>query len=102
MDIPEEALLEAGYTKEEIPELELYGPVGCEKCNEGYKGRVGIYEVVKITEAMGRIIMEDGNSIQISDQAVKEGFPNLRMSGLKKAKDGVTSLEEVNRVTTGH
>ena len=68
----------------------------------GYKGRVGIYEVVKITDAISRIIMEDGNSIQIADAARKEGFNDLRSSGLKKVKDGLTSLEEVNRVTTGH
>jgi len=77
--------------------------VGCEKCGgDGYKGRVGIYEVVKNTDAISRIIMEDGNSIQIADACRTEGFPDLRTSGLKKAIDGVTSLEEINRVTTGH
>lgn len=102
LDIPEEALLETGFSKEQIPELTLYGPAGCSKCNEGYKGRVGIYEVMKVTDAIGRIIMEEGNSIQIGDQALADGFPNLRISGLKKAADGVTSLEEINRVTSGH
>ncbi|PCJ19639.1 MAG: type IV-A pilus assembly ATPase PilB [Gammaproteobacteria bacterium] len=102
LDIPKEALLETGYSEEQIPDLTLFGPIGCAKCNDGYKGRVGIYEVMKITESIGRIIMEEGNSIQIGDQALAEGFPNLRISGLKKAADGVTSLEEINRVTSGH
>lgn len=102
LDIPQEALLEEGFTEAEIPNLKVYGPVGCDKCNGGYKGRVGIYEVVKITDAIGRIIMEDGNSIQIADQCKKEGFNDLRASGLEKVRQGVTSLEEIDRVTTGH
>ena len=102
VDVPKESLLETGYSEEEIPSLTIYGPKGCNICGDGYKGRVGIYEVMKITDGIGRIIMEDGNSIQIGDQAKKEGFPDLRTSGLKKVKDGVTSLEEINRVTTGH
>ncbi|HET8706805.1 MAG TPA: type IV-A pilus assembly ATPase PilB [Pseudomonadales bacterium] len=102
VNLPKETLLEAGFEPEAIPTLELYAPVGCEKCNGGYKGRVGIYEVVKITEGISRIIMEDGNSIEIADQARKEGFNDLRRSALLKAMQGVTSLEEVYRVTTGH
>jgi len=102
LDLPRGALLEAGYAEEDIKDITLYGPVGCEKCVGGYKGRTGIYEVVKITDAIGRIIMNDGNSIQIADKAKEEGFNDLRTSGLQKARDGVTSLEEVNRVTTGH
>lgn len=102
LDIPKEALLEEGFKEEELSDLTVYGPSGCEKCNGGYKGRVGIYEVVKITDAIGRIIMEDGNSIQIADQCKKEGFNDLRASGLEKVRQGVTSLEEVDRVTTGH
>ena len=101
-DIPKEALMEAGYSEEEVGTFTVYGPKGCDKCNNGYKGRVGIYEVVKITDAISRIIMEDGNSIEIGDAARKEGFNDLRKSGLLKVKQGVTSLEEVNRVTTGH
>ncbi|WP_230413412.1 type IV-A pilus assembly ATPase PilB [Zooshikella ganghwensis] len=101
VDIPEKTLLEEGFTPEQAKSAELYGPSakGCEKCNKGYKGRVGIYEVVKITPALSRIIMEEGNSIQIAEVADKEGFSNLRKSGLLKALQGVTSLEEVNRVT---
>ena len=101
-DVPEETLVEEGFTKEQIGTFKVYGPVGCDKCNGGYKGRVGIYEVVKITDPISRIIMEDGNSIEIADAARKEGFNDLRVSGLLKVIQGVTSLEEVNRVTTGH
>lgn len=101
-DVPREVLLEAGFKPEEIGTFTIFQPVGCEKCSNGYKGRVGIYEVVKITEPIARLIMEGANSIQIGDAARKEGFNDLRTSGLVKLKQGVTSLEEVNRVTTGH
>lgn len=101
-DIPQEALIEAGFKEEELRTFKVYGPKGCDKCNGGYKGRVGVYEVVRITDTISRIIMEDGNSIQIGDAARKEGFNDLRASGLLKVKQGLTSLEEINRVTTGH
>ena len=74
-------------------------PVGCDKCNGGYKGRVGIYEVVRITPQLQRIIMEGGNSLVLAEAAEQAGFNNLRKSGLRKAAMGLTSLEEVNRVT---
>ncbi len=99
VQIPEAALLEIGFTSEQIPVAQLFQPVGCEKCTEGYKGRVGIYEVVPITDGISRIIMEDGNSIEIADQARKEGFNSLRQSALVKVSKGLTSLEEANRVT---
>ena len=100
MDIPRETLREEGFSDEKIASgLTIYGPVGCENCQDGYKGRVGIYEVVRITPAIQRIIMEDGNSMQISDVAQNEGFRSLRQSALMKAEQGVTSLAEVNRVT---
>ncbi|MFZ5959007.1 type IV-A pilus assembly ATPase PilB [Pseudomonas sp. QL9] len=98
-EVPREALLHEGFPEDRIGTFKLYSPVGCENCNGGYKGRVGIYEVVKITPALQRIIMEEGNSIQIAEQARKEGFNDLRTSGLLKAMQGITSLEEVNRVT---
>ena len=69
------------------------------RCNDGYKGRVGIFQVMEVSEVMGRIIMEGGNSMQIADQAAKEGVIDLRQAGLNKVKEGVTSLEEINRVT---
>jgi type IV pilus assembly protein PilB len=97
--IPNEALLEEGFPEDQLGKFKIYGPVGCENCNGGYKGRVGIYEVVKNTPALQRIIMEEGNSIDIGAQMRKDGFNDLRTSALLKAMQGVTSLEEVNRVT---
>ena len=99
VNLPKEALLEEGFTEQEIGTFKVYGPVGCENCKGGYKGRVGIYEVVKNTPSLQRIIMEDGNSIDIAAQMRKDGFNDLRRSGLIKVIQGVTSLEEVNRVT---
>jgi len=99
IDIPKEALLEEGFKEEDIGDMKLYAPVGCDQCADGYKGRVGVYQVMPISEAMGRIIMENGNAMQLADQARAEGIADLRESGLKKVRDGVTSLEEINRVT---
>ncbi len=99
VDVPREVLIKEGFPEARIGSFKLYGPVGCENCNLGYKGRVGIYEVVKITPAMQQLIMEEGNSIQIAQQARRDGFNDLRTSGLIKAMNGITSLEEVNRVT---
>lgn len=99
-DIPKEALLEEGFSQEEVDSgLKLYKAVGCDQCDKGYKGRVGIYQVLPVTEAIGKIIMQEGNAMDIAEQAQKEGIADLRQSGLKKARDGVTSLEEINRVT---
>jgi type IV pilus assembly protein PilB len=99
-DVPGEALLKEGFTQEEIDDgLKIYAPVGCNQCTDGYKGRVGVYQVVKVSEEIGRIIMDGGNAIQIADQAETEGAWDLRRAGLQKVKDGITSLEEVNRVT---
>jgi len=100
VDIPKKALLEEGFTEEDLAEnFKVYGPVGCDMCTGGFKGRVGIYQVMPISEAMGRIIMENGNSLQLSDQAKKEGVSDLRRSGLRKVKAGLISLSELNRVT---
>jgi type IV pilus assembly protein PilB len=99
-DIPEEALLREGFTSDEIRAgLRIYGPVGCRQCSDGYKGRVGIYQVMPVTEAIGRIILEGGNAVQIEEQSRREGVWTLRQSALHKVKCGVTSLEEINRVT---
>ncbi|MCK9529623.1 MAG: type IV-A pilus assembly ATPase PilB [Gammaproteobacteria bacterium] len=99
-DVPREALLKEGFKESELNDLKIYkaGP-GCDKCNGGYKGRVGIYQVMTLSEEMQRIIMKGGNAIDLADQAKREGIPDLRESGLKKVKDGFTSLEEINRVT---
>ncbi|WP_278438280.1 type IV-A pilus assembly ATPase PilB [Pseudomonas oryzihabitans] len=98
-EVPREALLAEGFREEEIGSFTLYQPIGCEDCNAGYRGRVGIYEVVKITPALQQMIMEEGNSIEIAARMRKEGFNDLRRSGLVKATQGITSLEEINRVT---
>ena len=99
IQVPREVLLSEGFSEKQLETLRLYGPNGCDNCNGGYKGRVGIYEVVKVTPALQRIIMQDGNAIDISEQMRKDGFNDLRASGLIKVVQGVTSLEEVNRVT---
>ena len=99
-DIPKEVLLKEGFTKEDLTEdLKIYKAVGCDKCTGGYKGRVGIYQVMTISEEMGRLIMGGANSIDLADQARKEGVDDLRRSALKKVKQGLISLEEANRVT---
>ncbi|WP_372987683.1 type IV-A pilus assembly ATPase PilB [Marinobacter sp.] len=99
-DIPKDVLLKEGFTQEQIDTgFTLYRPKGCDKCNGGYKGRVGIYEVVKVTDELANMIMEEASSIQIAKQAQAEGFRNLRDSALLKVIQGVTSLEEANRVT---
>ena len=96
VDIPYETLLEAGYKEEEIDgSWTPYKPVGCSACNNGYKGRVGIYQVMPISEDMQRIILADGSAMDIAKQAQAEGVRSLRQSGLHKVKLGVTSLEEV-------
>ena len=98
VSVPREALLEAGFTEEDLADTSwtLYGPKGCDRCNgSGYKGRVGIYQVMPVTEEMTRIIMSGGNSNDVADQAQKEGVRDLRQSGLLKVKQGVTSLAEV-------
>ena len=101
VDIPREALLEEGFTEEDLanPDFKLYGPGDSEDVPGGYKGRVGIYQVMPISEDMGRLIMQDANAYELADQATKEGIPDIRRSGLVKAMQGVTSLEEINRVT---
>lgn len=100
-DIPEEILSQEGFDDIGIQrkDFELYHPVGCDKCNNGYKGRVGVYEVVRITPTIANLIMEGGNSLQIAAEAKKAGFNNLRTSALRKVAIGLTSLEEANRVT---
>ena len=101
LEIPQEALLRAGFKSEELDGTwQPYGPVGCDICkNSGYKGRCGIYQVMPVSDEMTRIIMKNGTAIDIADQADREGVADLRRSGLKKVKAGLTSLEEVESVT---
>jgi type IV pilus assembly protein PilB len=100
MDIPKEALLKEGFQEADVAAgLKIFSPKGCQNCTDGYKGRVGIYQVLPITETIARIILAAGSAVDIADQAAKEGVWDLRRSGLEKVKAGLTSLEEVNSVT---
>ncbi|MES2088633.1 MAG: type IV-A pilus assembly ATPase PilB, partial [Pseudomonadota bacterium] len=95
-DIPRETLLEAGFTDDEVDgSWAPYRPVGCSMCTNGYKGRVGIYQVMPITEEIQRIILRDGSALEIAAQAQSEGVRSLRQAGLYKVKLGLTSVEEV-------
>ncbi|MEW7984508.1 MAG: type IV-A pilus assembly ATPase PilB [Candidatus Thiodiazotropha sp.] len=99
-EVPREALLEEGFSEADIDtEFTIYKPLGCDLCTSGYKGRVGIFQVMPVSEKMGKIIMEGGSSLQLEMQADKEGINNLRRSGLRKVMQGITSLQELNRVT---
>ncbi|WP_345870010.1 type IV-A pilus assembly ATPase PilB [Shewanella algae] len=100
-DIPEHELLQLGFTQQQIDAgFTPYKPCGCEFCSGGYKGRVGIYEVMKMSDEIARTIMEGGNSLQIATTAKQQGMRDLRLSGLLKVIQGVTSIAEVNRVTS--
>ncbi len=102
VDIPTEALRAEGFTQEEISTgLRIYHAVGCKACDSGYKGRAGIFQVMSISDTTARIIMKGGNATDIADQAAKEGFWDLHRAGLEKVKQGITSLDEINRVTVG-
>ncbi|RCU49901.1 type IV-A pilus assembly ATPase PilB [Corallincola holothuriorum] len=99
--ITSKALKELGFNDEQISQnFTVYKPVGCDKCTGGYKGRVGVYEVMKISDAIAKIIMEEGNSLDIAKQAELEGVDNLRKSALKKVMAGLLSLSEVERITS--
>ena len=102
VNVPKEALLGVGFIEQDFAsKWQLYGPKegGCELCNEGYKGRVGIYQVMPITDAISRIIMTQGNAIDIADQAKKDGVNDLRRSGVIKVMQGLTSIAEVEACT---
>ncbi|MDP4651706.1 MAG: type IV-A pilus assembly ATPase PilB [Haliea sp.] len=99
-DLPKEVLLKAGFTEEQLESADIRKAVGCDVCNDGYKGRVGVYEVVRVTPSIAQLILAQGNAMEISKQARLEGFPDLHQSALVKVLKGMTSLEEVSRVTT--
>jgi type IV pilus assembly protein PilB len=98
--LSEQQLIEQGFPADKLADITLYKAIGCSHCTGGYKGRVGIYEVIKISPEISSIIMEGGNSLDIAKQCQKEGYNNLRQSGLQKAMNGMTSLAEINRVTS--
>jgi len=99
-DLPHEALIGEGFKEDELDDLNIYKAVGCDQCSGGYKGRVGIYQVMPISEEMGKLIMAGGNAIELAEQAQREGINDLRQSGLLKVRQGVLSLEELSRVVT--
>ena len=98
-DVPKQALVQLGFDEEEVDSIEIFEPVGCGDCSNGYKGRVGIYQVMPISTEMQTMIMNDANSLEIAIQAKKEEVKDLRQSGLTKVREGVTSLAELERVT---
>ncbi|CAM4223044.1 type IV-A pilus assembly ATPase PilB [Pseudoalteromonas byunsanensis] len=98
--LPKDELLKQGFSETQTFNITLFTPQGCEHCTDGYKGRVGIYEMVPITPEISQLIMSGGNSMQIAQMAQQLGYANLRTSGLKKAASGLTSLSEINRVTS--
>jgi len=101
VDVPREALLKEGFTEMDVAQgMKIFGPKGCANCTDGYKGRAGIYQVLPVTEAIARIILAGGSAVEIGTQAAKEGVWDLRRAGLEKVKSGITSLEEINSVTT--
>ena len=102
VEIPKEALVKEGFTEEDVEGgLTLYesDPDGCDQCNSGYKGRMGVYQVMPLSEELKRMVMEGRNAMEIGDQALREGVPDLRMSAVKKVKDGHIDIKEMNRVT---
>jgi type IV pilus assembly protein PilB len=100
LDVPAEALRKEGFQETDIANgIRIYGPKGCSSCTDGYKGRVGLYQVMEVSEEIGRIIMTGGNALDITKQSAKEGVWDLRRSGLEKVRAGLTSLEEINSVT---
>jgi type IV pilus assembly protein PilB len=100
MDIPKEALLKEGFQEADVAAgIKIFGPKGCDSCTDGYKGRVGIYQVLPVTDSIARIILALGSAVDIGAQAAKEGVWDLRRAGLEKVRAGLTTLEEVNSVT---
>ena len=102
-NIPRLELIKEGFKPEQVdsPDFKIMQAVGCDQCDNGYKGRTGIYQVMPFTEAMGRIIMEGGNAMQIAEQSLKEGIKDLRQSALKKVMDGKIDLAQANACTVG-
>ena len=100
IELPRKNLLEAGFTEDQLEgDWKPYQAVGCDACNNGYKGRVGIYQVMPISEEIEKIILADGSALEIAKQAEKEGVRSLRQSALQKVMQGITSLDEVMAVT---
>ena len=99
VELPEDVLITAGFTAEEIPGLEIHGAVGCSGCTGGYRGRTGIYEVMPMTDEIAELVMAGASALEIQREARQNGVRSLRESGLEKVAEGITTLEEVERVT---
>jgi type IV pilus assembly protein PilB len=100
LEIPKDGLIQEGFSERDVEQgFTVYEAAGCDQCNSGYKGRVGIYQVMPISDAMRRLIMEGANAVALADEAQKEGIPDIRESALRKVQDGITSMKEINRVT---
>ena len=98
-NLPEATLIATGFKIEELSSLKIYSPVGCERCTNGYKGRIGIYQMMTLSDPMRALILEGGNAMQLAQLAKSEGINDLRSSGLNKIRMGITSLEEIDRIT---
>jgi type IV pilus assembly protein PilB len=98
-DIPQQTILEMGFVEADLAEMNLHKAVGCAMCNNGYKGRIGLFEVMPISKKIGQVIMENGNSLEIENVAKSEGMTTIRDAGLRMIKEGISSIEEINRVT---
>jgi len=98
-ELPQDTLLELGFDEAELAEKQIYDAVGCSQCTKGYKGRVGIYEVVKVTPELADLVMHSASAMEISRKARDQGFPDLRQSGRRKVLSGLTSVDELTRVT---
>jgi type IV pilus assembly protein PilB len=99
-DVPSKTLIDIGFTPEQVPEVKVFKGKGCGTCNgTGYKGRIGLYEVMEITEGIRDLVMVGATAVEIKRKALEEGMLTLRMSGLEKIKAGVTTIEEVLRET---
>lgn len=92
-------MLKEGFTEEDIKDIQIYDAGSCRKCTGGYKGRVGVYQVMPMTDSIKRIVLAGGNALEIADQALADKIPDLRKSALLKVKNGITSLAEANRIT---
>ena len=99
LDLPPEAMMQAGFKEHELESLTLFQPTGCSECNEGYRGRTGVFEVMPISERIAKIILEEGGAMAINNQARQEGIIDLRQAALNKVAAGITDLIEINRVT---
>ncbi|MCX7082294.1 MAG: type IV-A pilus assembly ATPase PilB [Methylococcales bacterium] len=97
--LPDTTLIATGFKTEELSNLKLFSPVGCEHCTNGYKGRIGIYQMMTLSDTMRTLILEGGNALQLAELAKSEGINDLRSSGLNKVRMGITSLEEIDRIT---